>query len=611
MFDHRSKIHALRKTAIGTSIFFSLLISTSACTMQKADSDTNPGPKRESQSTKPDGTQGAIDTAALADFIEKTRIETKVTGVSVILVKGDQTLMARGFGMADVEAGIPVTEKTLFRIGSVSKQFTSLGFMQLVEQKRADLDAPITRYVPELKIHGNADDLAGVTARRIMTHHSGLPGNVLKGMWSTTPISFSEQIALSNDAYLAQKPDLVHSYSNLGLLVLGRAIENLSAEDFTRHMDKTIFEPLSMNHTSYRQTPAMTPYLAKGYMNGTAVTEAPIQVLPAGSMFSSAEDLGQFIKMILAGGKSGGQQVISQQSLAEMMRVQNADIALDLGQKVGLGWNINSFPVKGVGRVLHHGGGTPLFRSMLVTLPDLGYGFAILTNSTSGELVLEAATMKILEALAKTPEAQAYQKTAPAPEPAAPDTLKRLACDGYYTVENKGYAKATPNGSALNLRWKGRDYSFTRDDKGDYVFSGPADGRFTYGERVFCTEISGHAVMLGKSGDRLALVGEHFEPVKIPASWQARAGAYDIANGDGEMPLYTNFNLGVEDGVLMLRYSMPFFEDHDGPAVLKPLSDTQAIVLGLGRNTGDVITVKTGKDGEQLYYAGYFLKKKR
>lgn len=598
--------YAWRSSVMGQLLALGIVSATTSCTHSPQQSAV----PAKVVSSAPSAT--GLDIAALADFIEKTRIEANVVGVSVVLVKGNQTLMARGFGFADAEARMAATEKTVYRIGSVSKQFTSMGFMQLVDDKRADLDGPIIQYVPELEMQARPEDMRAITARRIMTHHSGLPGNVLKGMWSTDRVSSTDFIALAKSAHLAQKPDVIHAYSNFGLLVLGRAIENLTGTDLATHMAKSIFEPLEMSLTSYRETEAMKPHLSKGYKNGAPVVEAPINVLAAGSILSSADDLGRFIKMVLAGGKLGDRRIISERSLQEMMQVQNAHVPLDLGKQVGLGWNLNSLPAPNLGRVTHHGGGTPLFRSILVTLPDVGYGFAILTNSTSGELVLQAVTMKILDAIGNTVEGRAIAQKTPAPQPAA-DEHERLSCEGHFTVQNRGFIRATTKGEELHVRWKHRDLVFRRDASGDYVIDSqtPRSDRFSSGNRIHCTKLSGHYVMTAESGQRRMLVGKRFEPARIPDAWMSRVGSYEIRDRGGEMVLYDDFRITVEDGVLLLRFSMPFFEDHDGPAVLGPLSNDQARVLGLGRNTGDVISVGRDMDGEYLHYAGYALKKVR
>src|SRR5262249_48776735 len=160
-------------------------------------------------------------------------------GLSIALVDDQRVVWAQGFGYADWELKIPATERTIYRAGSISKLFTDTAALQLAEQGRLNIDAPLQTYLPEFSIRQRVAKAAPITLRDLMTHHAGLPRDVLKGFQTTEPAAFDTLLTELGDEYAAYAPGQCFYYSNVGVTLLGSAIQRVSGEPFTVHMKQS------------------------------------------------------------------------------------------------------------------------------------------------------------------------------------------------------------------------------------------------------------------------------------------------------------------------------------------------------------------------------------
>ena len=161
---------------------------------------------------------------ALSAFVAHERREKGIPAISVALVDGRRIVWARGFGWADSSAGTPASASTVYRVGSVSKLFTDIGIMRLVEQRKLSLDAPVQRYVPELK---PKNPFGGeFTLRHLTSHRSGLTREPPVGNYfdDRNP-SLAATVASLNSTSLVFKPGARAKYSNAGIAVLGYVLE--------------------------------------------------------------------------------------------------------------------------------------------------------------------------------------------------------------------------------------------------------------------------------------------------------------------------------------------------------------------------------------------------
>ncbi|MDD5760272.1 MAG: serine hydrolase, partial [Desulfobulbaceae bacterium] len=179
-------------------------------------------------------------------FVQNQMKKNDVIGLSVALVDDQQVIWSEGFGFADKRAGMPAGADTIYRVGSISKLFTTMAALQLSEQGKLELDKPLSAYIPDFTIRSRYPGAKPITPRSIMTHHSGIPSDRHQGMWTKKPVPIADLPSLISDDYAAFPPDTVFSYSNLGMSLLGLAVQNASGQEFASQMRQAILTPLRM-----------------------------------------------------------------------------------------------------------------------------------------------------------------------------------------------------------------------------------------------------------------------------------------------------------------------------------------------------------------------------
>jgi CubicO group peptidase (beta-lactamase class C family) len=552
----------------------------------------------------------------LTQLIQYEMKKHDVTGLSIALVDDQQIVWAQGFGYADKTNNIAATPETVYRVGSISKLFTDTAVMQLAQEGKLDIDKPLQTYLPQFSIKTRFPNAGPITPRTIMTHHSGLPGNLAKGMWAENPEPFTNVVSAIKDEYVAYPPNFVWSYSNLGLTLLGHMVQQITREDFAFRLDQSVLRPLGMVHSSFSARPE-APGIAKAYRNGTQAVEPPLRDVPAGGLNSSVLDLSRFVAMVFANGQSNGHQILKPETLAEMLRPQNRDVALDQGFRVGLGWmlsGLGGINIENAGPVAHHGGATLLHRSQLITLPDHKLGVVVLSNSASGgSVVNDVATEALKLALeAKTGIQQPKRQTL---ETSASPLSKedRQAYAGYYTTAF-GFAKITSSGDRLRAEILGKRFDLVPRGGGQVGLQYKLLGIFPVKIEQLAeiglsrANVSGREILLAHTRNQNLLVGEKIAPVPVSEKWMKRIGDYEIVNGEGDalVPMLKKISLRYRDGFLIMKLSMP-----EGSAMvpIAPISDTEAIFLGLGRGLGETIRVLTIDGEERAASSGYVLRK--
>lgn len=301
-----------------------------------------------------------------------------IAGAVVAVVKDGQIVTERGYGYSDVAKRTPVDPKlTLFRPGSVSKLVTWTAVMQQVEQGKIDLDADVNQYL-DFKIPPR--DGKPVTMRNLMQHVAGFEEQA-KGILSNDPKFLRFEALLKQ--WVPQRvfaPGTTPAYSNYGASLAGYIVQRVSGESFDDYLDKHIFAPLDMQHSSFRQPlPAnLEPLMSKGY---TVASDPPkpyefIGPAPAGSLASSGEDMAHFMIAHLQNGEYHGNRILKAET-AEMMHNSPLTILPPLN-RMELGFfetNVN-------GReVIAHLGDTGSFHTSLHLFLKENVGFYVSFNS--------------------------------------------------------------------------------------------------------------------------------------------------------------------------------------------------------------------------------------
>ena len=562
------------------------------------------------------GDYGAVR-AYIAALARQEMRKADVTGLSVALVDDQNLVWADGFGFADRARDVPAGADTVYRVGSITKLFTAAAVMQLAEQGKLAIDRPIEAVIPGFSMKSRFENARPVTPRLLMSHHAGLPTDILKGFSEPHPRSLAELTRQLQDEYLAFPPGTLWSYSNVGYSLLGRAVEMAAGVPYDVHIGGALLKPLGLTNASITARAPEGPMAAKGYRNGKEAADLVLRDISAGGLNASVRDMSRFLSMIFADGRANGRSVLRPETVREMLRPQNADVPLDLNFRVGLGWmlsGLGEIEFSGAGPVAHHAGGTALFHSQVIVLPAHKLGVVVLSNSASSRKVVNKIAT---EALKLALEAKTgFREPAPTPpvlsdRPVSPELAR--AFEGDYATQ-LGYAKVYAKGGELRADAVGRTFRLVPREDGilGVRYSLLAIVNVDLGMEIGLSRarIAGREVLIAQTGAQQLLVGERIEPVTIPNAWLERVGEYEITNPGDDRPLVTRIALSRDARHLFLKVSMTEAPDVDFALPLEALDDRVAVIRGLGRSQGSSIVALETLAGAQLMYSGYLLRKK-
>ncbi|MDX1994967.1 MAG: serine hydrolase domain-containing protein [bacterium] len=316
-----------------------------------------------------------VDIATIDAYIEDAMAAERIPGLALAIVHQDQIVYAQGYGQTGIDSQA-VTPNTAFQLGSMSKSFTALAVLQLVEAGRVDLDAPVQQYLPDFRV-GSDDDSAEITVRRLLHHTSGIPERAPRAEGDDQ--SLPAQVAALANTELAHAPGSTYEYSSPNYLVLGRIVEVVSGQSFADYVEQHIFQPLNMtsSYTSMDEARqgdfAVGHQLWFGFPRPSSLPHEPGR-LPTASLISSAADLGNYLIAQLNGG-AFEENVVLSSTLMELMHTPA--VPAEENRFYAMGWRVG--PVKGV-PAIHHGGILPDYRGKMVLLPEAGWGVVVLTN---------------------------------------------------------------------------------------------------------------------------------------------------------------------------------------------------------------------------------------
>jgi CubicO group peptidase (beta-lactamase class C family) len=361
---------------IKKSLFPSLLVGAALALILRAFA------KRASAKPVTNSTSyDAIDT-----YIEREMRRLNMPGVSLAIVEGDQIVHLRGFGQARPGGEAP-TPQTPFCIGSLTKSFTALAVMQLVEAGKIELDAPVQRYLPWFRV-ADPQASAQMTVRHLLNQTSGLPtssGAIPLADFDNSPAAIERQARALSTLVLTRPVGSAFEYSNSNYNLLGLIIEVASGESYADYTQNHIFTPLDMSHSYTSHAVAKRNGLAVGHQYWFATPFAapnmplPHGSIPGGGLISSSEDLARYMIALLNGGRYGDAQILSGAGIDELHRGVGDFEAygLSLGQ-YGMGWFVDEI---GGTKLVFHGGTLPDFGSHMALLPEQKKGVLLLFNA--------------------------------------------------------------------------------------------------------------------------------------------------------------------------------------------------------------------------------------
>jgi CubicO group peptidase (beta-lactamase class C family) len=383
--------------------------------------------------------RAASDLTTQLDAIVAPHFPADAPGAAVLVRKGDEVLLRKSYGMANLELAVPMRAENIFRLGSVTKQFTAAAIMMLVEAGKLSLDDDVRKYVPDFPAKS-----APVTLAALLTHTSGVPNYTDQPAFhkrSREDLSHEELLATFKDLPLEFAPGERWRYSNSGYYLLGLVIEKVSGKRYAQFLDEHIFKPLKMTQTSYGDDERIIPGRVAGYDHdgeGFVNAEFISMKLPfsAGSLVSSVDDLARWDRAISDG------KLLKKASWARIFTA--AKLKDGSATHYGFGWSIGALEGH---RVVLHGGGIPGFTTAIVRLPEDRVVAVVLCNSfpaptDPGELAMMLAAAAIGKPIVD-PKIVAV----------APEVLERYV--GVYKIDDKMRLQVRRAGAQLTMQRTG------------------------------------------------------------------------------------------------------------------------------------------------------------
>ncbi len=554
--------------------------------------------------------------AVIREKIQDMMEDEGAVGLSIALVDDQDIVWAEGFGYADREAEIPVTPDTVFRVGSISKAFTAAAALQYAERGLLDIYASFVNYVPEASWRPRYEEARPITSFDLMTHHSGLPGDIIRAGSLTHPAGkgYLETLSDLAQTYPSLEPGTMNNYCNVGFVLLEGVIEAAAAAEgdhrsFAQLANDRLFEPLGMEATSYLfDKPLIINRLATPYVGGQRMPPEFIEALGAGGMYSRPTDLAEFIKAAFA----SYPRVLRKETLDLAMTDHSTNATFDafLSQKTGLGWDdVADRRMSYAGPSVSKAGDTMAYAAQLHLLPEKKLGVAISVNSPSSipttldALVLQHAllerdgvhwptdTITYPTDLAAISQVELEELAGTYAGPADYDLVE--AHHGSLT-----YRRAVSYGAMTleNLRLRENGWFMSDADPSQLIAFANVDGRNIVLHRQNHGTYETHSIF-----------SERFEPTELTDAWSNRLGK-----------TWTACNAPENDYLAVLGVPLELTLEHDHRGVLRvvtggippiralrPETDELAWIPGMINRNDSAVQIVDINGVEHLLYGGY------
>ncbi len=450
-----------------------------------------------------------------------------IRGICVALVDDQRIVYAEGFGTA--------RRDTVFRAGSISKVFNAVAIMQLVEQGKLDLDAPIDLYGRQFSMVPPVQDAPPVTLRQILCHRSGMVReSPVGGYLDGSQPGLADTVASVRSCPLLNPPNTKTRYSNIAPSVAGQILVTVAGMPYERYQQEHVLGPIGMSNSWFLLKQVPPGRLSPSFMRiadgrgGFTTGEAPVfdlGTVPAGNLFATAEDLARFLTVLAADGRAQGRQILSPKTLAEMGTPQL--VTAETG--FGLGFMAGKFRAH---KSLGHMGAVYGHTSSVAFLPDVKLGVVVLSNEDIATGPVAKLTNTALSLLV---EARLGEKPPPEPKPIqlAPQDLAALV--GEYESPSH-WARIEVDGDKLTGDIAGQKISLVPVEPLKFL----ADGRLMNAEPIrFERGADGKTTAFTAMDQKFSRVDPRRSP-EVPPSWAEFTGSY----GPAYIPLVVSVRHG-------------------------------------------------------------------
>ena len=317
-----------------------------------------------------------MDFKTIDKYIVARMRSERIPGLAIVIVKGNQVVYSKGYGDAD-QSGHPVIPQTPFIIGSISKPFTALAVMQLVEAGKVELDVPVQRYIPWFRV-ADSHASAQITVRQLLDQTSGLPQILDTHLRTDQDAGALERTVRSFSSVELARPIGTFGYSNANYQILGLIVQVVSDQPYEDYVKQHIFIPLDMKNSFASQEDALQHGMALGHRWWFGLP-VPVTLpynrteVPSGYLISSAEDMAHFLIAQMNGGRYENNPVLSPEGIA----LAHAEATVN---PYAMGWE--SVQVDGH-RLINHDGGVANFQASIFFDPEERMGVFVAANVMS------------------------------------------------------------------------------------------------------------------------------------------------------------------------------------------------------------------------------------
>jgi len=559
---------------------------------------------------------GAV--SVLDSIIRKNLEQQRVPGAAVALVHEGRVIFSQCYGYADIQKKVPITEDTYFMIGSLTKSFTALAVLKLIEQGKVDLNADIKKYIPDFSIKNLDGGETLITVNHLLTHTSGLMIDYYVRLTGKKNQSNADLLSQLQKEYLCFKPGSASKYSNIGYRLLGIMIEQVTGERFESYLEKQIFEPLGLNQSSFLYTDEIAGHMSKGHNGDTEMSRIDNEDKPASGLFSTLKDLTIFLKFLSSSSTPSPGGFDNNQIIGSIIKNANPTIDTFYDNKniYSSGWYLNSYQFRGIHTVLSGSGNINGFSTAITYIPEERLGIVILTNSSVGwkaNMEIMARGLRGMIDVFRGPDTQ------------APDhENQKIKSTGEYESLCGRYVGFGPivdffqKKNRLHAKFKGPAALLIPE--GDGVFKPVLRILFMDMDVARFTEYESIRFRFGsnRQGDKFvymeAQVGEstfsiplhHYQKINIPSSYNRYYGTWALNENETYpdiLKLYLPSNrltFFEKDGWPMIKINTWMGE---GLLLLVPLSENLARIAG----SGEIVSINE----DTVSYIGLSFKKVR
>jgi len=482
--------------------------------------------------------------AELTALIEEETARLDIPSLSIALVDDQRVVWQRGFGTQNAD-GVPSSENTVYRIGSITKVATATAVAQAAERGLVDLDAPITEYVPELVFDDPFDSEQAITLRHLLAHRAGILRESPVGHYFDTSFpGIEESVRSIVGTKLIHPVGSITKYSNMGTPVAALALERVTGVPFAEYLRENILDPIGMTSSSLlRDREVIRTNLAHSFMIGFDGEYFPAPVfdlggLAAGNLYSTVGDLSRFIMMFFAEGMAGDTRVLAPETVVAMMTPQFPDDAA--GRRYGIGFQLNELEGH---RLVRHAGGIYGFTSLLTALPDDKLAVVVLDNV---DIAIGPDVKILTRALRLMLEERTDVRLVPLPEVVELPSAELEPVAGKYESDGRPAFVSVEDG-VLWVQLGGLTTIYRPLADGFFI----SDGRRDYGTKVAFTRAEGGVVTGFEAGGRTYRRVDGYTPDRsVPSRWQPFVGDYGWP--------HNVMRISVLDGELWCRVEWAF-----------------------------------------------------